>query len=162
MYPFQQVRVQRLRSFADIAMSGCVLVKPEPHFFRSASRVASSVGGVGDFCQRSGSKSAIDPNALKSLNRYKTSTKYSHSFSPCRRALDNTDITIADHFAASGLPKNNQFFLPTTNSRNVRSETLCIHSSNAVFRDFIFLSIRFLLRFPIFLFVSNAEKSTAL
>jgi hypothetical protein len=65
-----------------------------------------------------------EPNDDKSLNRYKTSTKYSHSFSPCRRALDNTDITIADHRAASGLPKNNQFFLPTTNSRNVRSDTL--------------------------------------
>ena len=64
--------------------------------FLSATRAASSVGGVGDFCQRSGSKSAIDSNALKSLSRYKTSTKYSHSFNPCRRALDNTDITIAD------------------------------------------------------------------
>ena len=91
---------------------------------RTASKAAASVGGIGDFCQRSGNKSDIEPSEVKSLNRYNTSTKYSHSLSPCRRALDNTDITIADQRADSGLPKNNQFFLPTTNSRNVRSETL--------------------------------------
>ena len=102
----------------------CAFEKPVFPCFWVASRATTSVGGIGDFCQRSGNKSDTEPNDDKSLNRYNTSTKYSHSLSPCRRALDKTDITIADQRADSGLPKNNQFFRPTTNSRNVLSETL--------------------------------------
>jgi len=124
LYPFQQVRIQNFRYFVDKGLSDSVLVELVFLGVFVAIIAAASVGGSGDFFQRSGNKSDNEPSDGKSLNRYKTSTKYSHSLRPCRRALDSTVITIADLLAAPGLPKKSQFLRPTTNSRNVRSDTL--------------------------------------
>jgi hypothetical protein len=89
-----------------------------------AIRAAASVGGTTDFTHLSGNKNSNSLFDLKSDKRYKMSTKHSHSFNPCRLALDNTLMITAEFLAACSLPKNNQFLRPITNVRNVRSETL--------------------------------------
>jgi len=63
------VRIQNFRHFTDNAMWACALVKSVFSGIFAAVIAAASVGGSGDFSQRSGNKSAIDPNAFKSLNR---------------------------------------------------------------------------------------------
>jgi hypothetical protein len=56
-------------------LSDSVLVQSEFLDVRAAISAAASVGGNGDFSQRSGNKSDNERSALKSLNRYSTSTK---------------------------------------------------------------------------------------
>ena len=75
LYPFHECRLQDFQFFADKGLSDSVLVQSAFPGVRAAISAAASVGGNGDFCQRSGNKSDIERNAFKSLNRYKTSTK---------------------------------------------------------------------------------------